>query len=215
MSDSHLLSEELLLAYAAGESSEAMSLLAAAHLSLNPAARAVLQRLEASLAAGMQSAPEAMVAPDAFAMLLGRLEEAPEEPLVQTKPALVADCELPEPLWPYLQGRDWRSVVPGRVKQVELALTVGNTPLALVWMRPGFHVPTHSHHGPEFNLVLSGGFTDLNQDFLCGDVAERGPEHQHDMQVHNDGPCVVLVMRDGPLIPRSAAAHLASWFTGF
>ncbi|MFT5583319.1 MAG: putative transcriptional regulator [Cognaticolwellia sp.] len=215
MSDAHLLSDELLLAYATGESSEAMSLFAAAHLCLNPAARAVLRRLEAGLAAGLESAPTALLEQDAFAKLLGRLDETPAAPMVPTQPALETEFEIPEPLWPYLQDLDWRSVVPGRVKQVELELKEGQTPLALVWMRPGFRVPVHSHHGPEFNLVLSGGFTDLDQDFLPGDVAQRGPEHEHDMQVHKDGPCVVLVMRDGPLIPRSAVAHLASWFTGF
>ena len=215
MSTAHLLSEELLLAYAAGESSEAMSLLAAAHLSLNPSARQVLDRLEQDLSTGMESATVAAVSKDAFSQLLGRLDEPLPEPVVQAKPALPADFEIPEPLWPYLQGREWKSVVPGRVKQVELALHIGETPLALVWMRPGFRVPTHSHHGPEYNLVLSGGFTDLNQDFLPGDVAERGPEHEHDMRVHDDGPCVVLVVREGPLIPRSATAHLAAWLTGF
>ena len=215
MREPHLLSEELLLAYASGESSEAMSLLAAAHLSLSPAARQVLSRLERNLAAGMESAPVALVAPDAFALLLGRLEEPPPEPVVQTKPALPTDFEIPAPLWPYLQDKAWKTVLPGRVKQVELAPQIGQTPIALVWMRPGFRVPTHSHHGAEFNLVLTGGFTDLKQDFLPGDVAERGPEHAHDMQVHDEGPCVVLVVRDGPLIPRSAAAHVASWLTGF
>lgn len=215
MRTAHLLSEELLLAYAAGQSSEAMSLLAAAHLSLNPQAREVVARLEQELATGMERAPVASLADDALEQLLGRLDEAPKAAVVVPRPALKTSFEIPEPLWPYLQGRDWRSVVPGRVKQVELDLRIGQTPLALVSMRPGFRVPTHSHHGAEFNLVLTGGFSDLDQDSLPGDVSERGPEHEHDMRVHEDGPCVVLVVRDGPLIPRSATAHLASWLTGF
>lgn len=215
MSSAHLLSEELLLAYASGESSEAMSLLAAAHLSLSPPARAVLARLEAGLGASLAQAPVTSVAEGAFDALLGRLDEAlPPEPRAE-RPALKTDFSIPEPLWPYLAGKDWTRVVPGRVKQVELDLEVEGTPLALVWMRPGFRVPTHSHHGPEFNLVLTGGFHDLGEDFLPGDVAERGPEHEHDLRVHDDGPCAVLVVRQGPLIPRSAAAHVASWLTGF
>ena len=174
-----------------------------------------MARLEQTLAAGMESAPVASLAKDALPMLLARLDEAPETAVVVPRPALKTGFEIPEPLWPYLQNRDWKSVVPGRVKQVELGVRIGQTPLALVSMRPGFRVPTHSHHGAEFNLVLTGGFSDLDQDFLPGDVSERGPEHEHDMRVHEDGPCVVLVARDGPLIPRSATAHLASWLTGF
>jgi putative transcriptional regulator len=84
----HLLSEELLLAYAAGHSSEAMSLLAAAHLSLNAQAREVLARLEQELAAGMERAPMASLADDAFAKLLGRLDEAPEAAAGVPRPAL-------------------------------------------------------------------------------------------------------------------------------
>lgn len=211
----HLLSDELLLAYATGESDEAMSLLTAAHLSLSPPARAVLARLEAGLGLGLEQAPVASMAEGALEALMGRLDEAPAPTERAARPALKTDFPLPEALWPYLAGKAWKSVVPGRVKQVELDLKLGGTPLALVWMRPGFRVPTHSHHGAEFNLVLSGGFTDLAEDFLPGDVAQRGPEHEHDLQVHDDAPCAVLVVREGPLIPRSAAAHVASWLTGF
>ncbi len=44
-------------------------------------------------------------------------------------------------------------------------------------------------------------------------MKDQGQTHR--LYIHDDGECVVLVVRQGPLVPHGAAARLASWLTGF
>jgi putative transcriptional regulator len=200
---------DLLLDHAAGALPEALDVLVQTHAELSPDVRHVLDTLHAGMGHGLDQAPAVPLADDALERMLGRLD-APAAP-----PVPAPDIDLPRALWPYAQELTWRTVVPGRVHQLQLPVWWGTTQVAVVRMRAGFRVPTHGHHGAEYNLVLDGGFTDMGEDLRAGALCARGPDHVHHVQIHDDGPCTVLVVRQGALIPHSPAAHLASWLTGF
>lgn len=201
--------DTLLLEHAQGTLPHALEVLLSTHVELNPDARAKVQVLHAALGHGLQHTAPTELSAGALDAVLARLDQPPPAPVS------APDVDLPRALWPYAHGVRWQTMVPGRVHQLPLPVWWGDTQVAVVRMRPGFRVPTHTHHGAEFNLVLEGGFTDMGEELRTGQLCTRGPEHEHDVQIHDDGPCIVLVVRQGALIPRSPMAHLASWFTGF
>ena len=71
--------------------------------------------------------------------------------------------------------------------------------------------------GAEVNLVLQGCLDDLGSDeaFLLGDLSVRSAEVEHGMRIHVDGPCTVLVVLEGRLLPRTLLGHVAAWLGGF
>ncbi len=131
-------------------------------------------------------------------------------------PAFLQDLSVPDPLLPYLaEATGWRTVLPGFVHEIPLPLSWGETPVTIVRMRPGFVVPMHGHLGQELNLVLAGGLDDGDDEFLPGDVVMKDEKDSHSLDIHDDGHCIVLVVRQGPLVPKGLVARAASWLTRF
>ena len=79
MTPTHLIPEDLLMAYAAGTAGEALSLLAACHLTLSPESRAQLQTLEAVGGELIAELPPADLAPGSLEAMLARLEKGQEQ----------------------------------------------------------------------------------------------------------------------------------------
>lgn len=73
------------------------------------------------------------------------------------------------------------------------------------------------HEGAEMNLVLQGGSDDLGSDqtFLPGDLSVRSAEVEYGIRIHDDGPCTVLVVLEGRLLPRTPLGHVTAWLGGF
>jgi putative transcriptional regulator len=78
----------------------------------------------------------------------------------------------------------------------------------LLLFRPRFTLPVHRHAGAEHTLVLAGGFTDGAQHYERGDVASPHPEDWHAPRVDDNGPCLALVVNDGPIVVSSLAQRL-------
>ncbi len=210
--------DDLLAAYAAGVSPEAVSLVAACHLKTCPACRGRAAALESIGGALLQDAPSVDLAAGALDAVLARLDDpvpppAPRAPL----PGFLAGRPWPRPLHAYLSGADrWQRRVPG-VRQLGLPLDLDGTPVTLVEMRAGFTVPPHGHAGLELNLVLEGGFDDDHDGavYLPGDLSVKAPDVEHRIHAHPDGPCVVLVVRGGRLVPKDLMGRLGALLGGF
>jgi putative transcriptional regulator len=207
----------LLSAYAAGTTPEAVSLAVACHLSLCGRCRATVDGLDA-VGGAMLGDGRAEMSPGALEAVLSRLDQpGPPAPARPPVPAWASHLPVPGPLRPYLeQSPRWQRPVPG-VRQVGLPLAHGGTPVRLVELRAGFEVPLHGHEGAELNLVLQGGYDDLGSDetFLPGDLSVRSADVEHGIRAHDDGPCTVLVVLEGRLLPRTLLGHVAAWVSGF
>jgi putative transcriptional regulator len=210
MTPTHLIPEDLLMAYAAGTSGEALSLLAACHLTLSPESRAQLQTLEAVGGELIAELPPADLAPGSLEAMLARLDE----PVPAMPPPPPGDPTFPAPLRRLMgPSPTWRKVWPG-VHVLDLPIRFGTEPVRLTRLAPGIEIPRHSHGGQEYSLVLQGGFSDRGGDFVRGDVAVADDTVEHHLDIHDDGECITLVCLDSPLVPRSLKGTIAHWITG-
>jgi putative transcriptional regulator len=212
----HPLSDDLLSLHASGQAQDPVSLVVRSHCALVPSSARRLADLEALGGAGLDALQGVPMAPGGLDALLSRLDEPYAEPEPPRLPDFLQGIGIPEPMVQYLANAPkWRTVLPGFIHQIPLAMSWGATPVTLVRMRARTVVPMHSHSGVELNLVLQGGFDDAKEEYLPGDVAVKDPSDVHKLNIHDDGDCIVLVVRDGPLVPHGVAAQVASWLTGF
>ena len=210
MTPSHLIPDDLLMAYAAGTAGEALSLLAACHLTLSPESRDQLATLEAVGGELLSELPPAELAPGSLEAVLALLDS----PASSVAPLPVGDRIFPAPLRRLIGPTpQWRKVWPG-VQVLDLPLQFGTQPVRLTKLAPGLQVPQHTHGGQEYNLVLQGGFTDRGDDYVRGDIAVADDTVEHHLEVHDDGECITLICLDHPLVPRGLKGTLAQWLTG-
>lgn len=194
----HHLTDDLLMAYAAGNLPEAFDLMVATHLSLCDHCRAraesfdavggcVLQEQDASasMSDGSLAATMALIA-----------QGAPK-----AKPARPSCAVLPAPLQDYVGGDvnaiKWKPVGMG-VKQAILPTTSEAT-ARLLFIPAGAAVPDHSHNGVELTMVLQGAFSDEIDRFDRGDVeiADQSIHHTPTADISED--CICLAVTDAPL----------------
>ncbi len=194
----HHMTDDLLMAYAAGNLPEAFDLMVATHLSLCDHCRAraesfdavggcVLQEQDAyaSMSDGSLAATMALIA-----------QGAPE-----AKPAHPTCAVLPTPLQDYVGGDvnaiKWKPVGMG-VKQAILPTTSEAT-ARLLFIPAGAAVPDHSHNGIELTMVLQGAFSDEIDRFARGDVeiADQSIHHTPTADISED--CICLAVTDAPL----------------
>ncbi len=194
----HHLSDQLLMAYAAGQLPEAFNLLVATHLSMCDDCRAQAASFDAVGGALIDRA-------DAVAMDEGSLETALAriDGLAQATaraPARAAGI-LPAPLVDYVGGDldrvKWRSIGMG-VKQAILP-TDRAASARLLYIPAGRAVPDHGHRGLELTLVLQGAFSDSSDRFGRGDVEIADQDMQHTPTAEAGMDCICLAATDAPL----------------
>ena len=193
--------EEVLMDYATGSLPEALSLVVATHLALCPACRGQVAELEALGGALVESLEPADLGGDALAQVLARLDEAPPA-AAPIRQAEKPDLRVPRPLRDYLAGDleslAWRRVVPG-MEEVEVETASAGVRARLMRVAGGKAMPSHSHNGEEYTLVLTGGYQDASGHYLRGDVQTADPEVDHRPVADADEACVCLVVSDAPI----------------
>lgn len=226
----HHVSDDLLLAYAAGSCSEAESLLVATHLTLCPACREQESDFEALGGALLAEMPGEPVGDKLLDSVLARLDESGSaadsdrrsgpggRPPVDRE-AGRDDIVLPRPLQAYVRsGIDalpWSTLKRG-IEQYPLAVSVGGPVRAkLLRLRSGIAVPAHTHAGTELTLVLSGGFSDDRGHFLRGDVAFADEEVDHRPVADEGEDCLCLTVLDAPLRLTGTFGRLLNPFLRF
>lgn len=192
----HHLTDQLLLAYAAGTLTEAFSLVVATHLSMCDDCRARHLAFEALGGAVLDQSATAM-APDALDHCLARLE-APEKPVApQRRQGL-----FPTPLAGYAgAGPDairWQRL-GGGIRQAILPVGKSGGSARLLHIPAGAAVPDHGHRGLELTLVIQGAFRDETSRFGPGDVeiATEATDHKPIAEPGDD--CICLAATDAPL----------------
>ncbi len=217
MSIRHHISDELIVAYAAGELDEAVSLLVATHMALCPDCRRALASAESLGGAALEAAPEAEVGEDALEGVMARILDAGQEAPPAPRPAPRKRVVLPQPLRDYVggdvDGLRWKSL-GGGVKHLPVATGGSQAKARLLHIAPSVAVPDHGHRGLELTMVLAGSFYDDGAWFRRGDVEEADATVEHQPVAGPEEACICLSVTDAPLRFRGLLPRLAQPFLG-
>ncbi len=190
--------DTLLAEYAAGTLPRPLHALVGAHLDLNPDSECFVGSLELLRGAEMEKESPAPVS-SRDRMLASILavdaatphasDEPPADPVFT--PALrrylgMASSEVP-----------WRRVLPGVREHV--VHDADGVEAKLYWIKAGRKIPSHTHEGQEFTIVLKGGFTDVSGHFCRGDVVIADEDVDHKPVADSDEDCICFAVTDAPL----------------
>ncbi|KIC38744.1 transcriptional regulator [Ruegeria sp. ANG-R] len=194
----HHLTDDLLMAYAAGNLPEAFDLMVATHLSLCDHCRARAESFDAVGGCVLQEQDASSSMSDgSLAATMALIAQGTPK----AKPARPSCSVLPSPLQDYVGGDvnsiKWKPVGMG-VKQAILPTTSEAT-ARLLFIPAGAAVPDHSHNGVELTMVLQGAFSDEIDHFARGDVeiADQTIHHTPTADISED--CICLAVTDAPL----------------
>ncbi|WP_307366343.1 ChrR family anti-sigma-E factor [Brevundimonas sp. SORGH_AS_0993] len=191
------MSDDRLLAYAAGTLSPPEAVVVAAHLALRPRAAAFARTLQAVGGRMLDDVDPEPLASDALARIMARAET--DAGVVQTPRPLNDMPQLPEPLRRYALG-PWRWRGPGvRIRDVH-APRDGDCRVILLDIQPGRVMPRHTHGGVELTCVLSGAYAVEDERFDVGDLEEADHETLHQPRVISDEACLCVAALDGQIL---------------
>jgi|LauGreDrversion4_2_1035121.scaffolds.fasta_scaffold155564_3 putative transcriptional regulator len=197
----HHLSDQLLMAYAAGSLPEAFSLVVATHVSLCDECRARAEAYEAVGGAVLEAetAPMSEASLEACMARLDLPAPAPKAAALNGKSH--PRGMFPSPLAQYVGGDleaiRWKPIGMG-VRQAILPTSKGAS-ARLLYIPAGQAVPDHGHRGLELTLVLQGAFRDDKDRFGPGDVEIADEADQHTPVAEAGCDCICLAATDAPL----------------
>ena len=197
----HHLSDECLLEYAAGSLPEAESLVVASHLAMCSDCREQLELLEEVGAVLLEDGGVENVPSDSYEAVIAKIVEPfGEEPSRRIKFSEGTLRLIPSPLRDYLDDDlselPWKRSGRG-IEEVSLRHQ-GETRISLLRIRPGQKIPSHTHSGEEYTLILDGGYTDGGAHFGQGDVSHLDGTVDHAPVADPGKPCLCLSVRTGP-----------------
>lgn len=220
--------EELLFDYAAGTLPEPLALFVASHLTLAPGSRQEVKELEEVGGALIEDLPPEDLSDRAMESLLARLDEAETDLKVDetapagtpTPPASAGQAHdaaaVPHVLRSYIGASDY-SRLPwkergGNVAECSLLGDYPGFKTRLLRIKAGARVPSHTHQGREFTLVLQGGFSDGIGHYLPGDVSTADNETTHQPVADEDEDCICLAVTDAPLKMTGPLGRVLNFF---
>ena len=210
----HHLTDELLMAYAAGNLPEAFGLIVATHISMCDECRARLASFDAvggTLLDACEAKPMEAGSLDAVMALINGSAPVKDEIRLPEGEGIV-----PAPLVDYV-GRDFADVkwrgLGGGVKHAVIK-TGGKATARLLKIPAGMKMPDHGHKGLEATLVLQGAFSDEDGRYGRGDI-EIADEHLDHTPVAEAGEdCICLTVTAAPLKFNSWFPRIAQPFLG-
>ena len=204
MSPTHHPPQEELLEYAAGVTPEWLSLMLACHLTLCRQCREELSTLEALGGAILEQAPTKPVAPPRTRRPAPRAAAPTPHRGIARLPEPLGS-RVPRPLHPYVEPEspDWLPLQEG-IEYIPLSLEVNSHPVRLLRLLPDHLVRSHEHGGLEWFMVLEGSIDDslTGRHYYRGDVCRNERGTIHHQRVANNEPCIAIVARTGPFVPR-------------
>jgi putative transcriptional regulator len=195
----HHPDEVLLMEYSAGTLSEPMALCMRMHLDRCSHCRGQLDMLN-SLGAIMldHSQQASRVSDDLFDNIVAQIDSEPAPREAETeKPA--HDSPLERLLGSDLQELPWKRQLAD-VSVYDLSDRFpGGERVTLQKLCAGGRAPSHSHHGSEATLVLTGAFADANGVFSKGDFVILDQHHDHQPVALHGEDCITLSVMDAPV----------------
>ncbi|MBB4301471.1 putative transcriptional regulator [Rhodobium orientis] len=190
--------DDLLSAHVAGSLALPLDVLARSYLELSPDARTFTHGLEAASGHLLDDLPPVTVS--ARDAMLENVFAVPRDD-APPAPALRPDGPVPGALRRFV-GRDldqieWIEMMPGILSH-EIG-TYDGIAARIVRLAPGLVIPAHDHEGIETALILDGGLTDEQRQYLRGDLSIAGAGIVHRQQVDFDGECLCFAVTVGTL----------------
>jgi putative transcriptional regulator len=214
----HHPTDDFLLALAAGRLAPGQALLVSVHLESCTACRARVHELQAVGGALLEEAEPQLLAPEALARTLARID-APAPPAPVAPLRAVQRPALPEGLqWPAsLRGctiSPWRWLGPDmRYARIALPPEKDGTLWALR-IGAGRSLARHTHTRLELTQVLCGSFDDGRSVFGPGDFDATDDDVLHQPVVHEGATCVCLAYVEGNLRFEGRIAGLIGGWIG-
>lgn len=197
----HHLSDDFLIEYANGSLATPEALVVGSHIAICADCRGRVETFEDVSAVLLEDGDTEAVSADVLDAVLAKLDapyetDADEARIEFDRATLQV---IPPPLRGYLGDSlselDWKRTGRG-IEEVSL-LREDDIRISLLRIRAGQRVPSHTHGGDEFTLVLSGGYSDGNSHYGKGDVSLVDETTDHAPVADNDGPCLCLTVRNG------------------
>lgn len=194
--------DALLASYALGQLNPHLNALVASHLCLSPRSRHFVAGLE-SLHGEALEQPPVMAVPanldnrrdDRLAAIFASPQ--PEQIQVPRQHCSILPAPLVALTGQNFSGLTWKSVLPGiREHKIE-GLKDGEA--SLLWIKPGRTMPSHTHDGSEYTLVLKGGFRDVSGHYRRGDIAIADAEIDHHPKADDDEDCICFAFTEHPV----------------
>lgn len=214
----HHPTDDFLLALAAGRLAPGQALLVAVHLESCAACCARLHALQAVGGALLEGAEPQLLAPEALARTLERIDSPPPAapaPVARPVqgPALPGGVQWPTSLRGCAISR-WHWMGPGmRFARIALPQEKDGTLWALQ-IGPGRSLAQHTHTRLELTQVLCGSFRDGRSMFGPGDFDVTDPDVLHQPVVDEGTTCVCLAYVEGKLRFEGRIAGLIGGWIG-
>ena len=213
-----LIADDWLIAYAAGNLSEAKSTLVATHASLHPQLHAKIQDAETVAGALLGTTDKADLSDGFFDRLMNTIDAQDGEAIDVEKAIAKKGSTVPQPLADYLNGDldsvNWRFMGPG-MKQAKLWTGENGEKLWLLKAKGGTEIPEHGHNGSEMTLVLQGSYHVDGQKFGVGDLEIASDDiEDHRPMIDEGEDCICLVVTEAPIKLKSLLARAVQPFIG-
>jgi len=186
----------LLVNYNAGNTSSALALAVSVHLSFCHQCRQQMRQLTALGGSLLEQITPASLDEQGFEQLMTRLDSEPNAPFAK------ANSSTPSPGNPLLNHlpadleqlpwhRQTKSIFTFDLSSV---LDEPGFRVALQKINAGARVPTHTHGGAEYTVILKGGFSDEFGVYSRGDFIARDQRHEHTPTALQSGECICLTV---------------------
>ena len=194
----HHLTDDILMAYSAGQLPEAFNLVVATHVSLCDDCRAALQAFDAIGGSLLEDSTGTALTDESLQATLARIAAGPSPARSPMRPkGGIFPAPLRDAVGGDLASVRWRPVGMG-VRQAILPAR-GSATVRLLSIPAGQGVPDHGHSGMELTLVLQGAFRDKNDRFQRGDIEIAGEDLEHMPVAEPGSDCICLAATDAPL----------------
>jgi len=190
--------DALLASYVLGQLNPHLDSLVASHLSLSPRSRDFVAGLESLHGEALEQV-DVMSPPSKRDVRLAAIFDSPQPEQIRVPHPSCAI--LPAPLLA-LTGKGfsdltWKSVLPG-IKEYKIH-DLQDGEASVLWIKPGRTMPSHTHDGSEYTLVLKGGFRDLSGHYRRGDIAIADADIDHHPKADEDEDCICFAFTEHPV----------------
>ncbi len=195
-----------LMNYAAGSLSAPEALAIAMHLCFCHECRTHVKNFNHLGGALLENITPASAESSSFDVLMAEIDKgAPAirysrhaASATQTAPAVQNPLQkyLPEPLEKLYWHRQTKEV-----SKYDLTKLLGTNgfQVALQKIKAGAKIPTHTHKGVEYTVILNGGFSDELGVYHTGDFIARDASHKHSPTALQNEDCICLTVLSAPL----------------
>jgi putative transcriptional regulator len=194
----HHPSEALLVADISGYLPEAHRHVVAAHLSICSTCRTHHRELLEVEGALLEAMPPSLIAEDALAQTLAKLDDSPP------KPEAFSTLDVTQAL----ESGRWRWSGPGIAMMNLLKRDDTTSRLDLIRVAPGVGLLEHGHTGFETTVVLQGAFVDEGTTYRVGDFASVDIDTDHSPRATGAEDCICLIAITGRLSGRGWLGRL-------